>query len=132
MLLLLLPDHPVFAGSAQWRPGPPPPQTGDWNTPGNWNPATVPNGPADLAAFGVSSITGLSLSANTQVNTITFNAGASAYTITASPALTLTISGTGIVNSSGIPQNFVAAAGVLAPLARSNLRTAPPPGVMLF
>jgi hypothetical protein len=41
------------------------------------------------------------------VNGIVFNPGASAFTITASPMFTLTISGVGITNNSGITQNFV-------------------------
>jgi uncharacterized protein with beta-barrel porin domain len=94
----------AFAGSAQWVGGfsvtP-----GDWNTAQNWNPMTIPNAPADVATFSVSSTTGVSISADTQVNGIVFNAGASAYTISA-PAPTLTISGTGISNNSGILQRF--------------------------
>src|SRR5439155_19666716 len=56
-----------------------------------------------------SNIIGVSLSANTEVDGIVFNAGASAFTITASPSFTLTISGVGITNNSGIMQNFVTA-----------------------
>ena len=53
--------------------------------------------------------TGVSISANTEVNGIVFNSGASAFTITASPTFTLTISGIGITNNSGTAQNFVTA-----------------------
>ena len=93
----------LYAGSAQWdlNPG-----SGDWNTTTNWTPVTVPNSATDTATFDVSNTTGVSLSANTEVNGIVFNAGASAYTITASPAVTLTISGAGITNNSGTTQNF--------------------------
>jgi len=40
------------------------------------------------------------------VNAIDFTAGASAFTISARPGVTLTISGTGVSNGSGIAQNF--------------------------
>jgi hypothetical protein len=46
---------PAFAGSATWLNAP---GSGDWNTNGNWNPATgVPNAAVDTATFGTSSIT---------------------------------------------------------------------------
>ena len=70
-------------------------------------PAIVPNGPSDTASFDVSNTTTLTLSAATEVNGITFNAGASAYTIGAYPGYVLTISGVGVTNNSGIQQNFV-------------------------
>ncbi len=67
------------------------PASGDWNTATNWTPATVPNGAADIATFASSSMTATSLSAVTAVNGIIFNPGASAFTITAAPSLTLTL-----------------------------------------
>ena len=67
----------------------------------------MPNGSADTATFGQSNTRGVSISANTEVNGIVFNSGANAFTITASPTLTLTISGVGITNNSGVTQNFV-------------------------
>ena len=76
----------------------------------NWTPIGVPNGPADIATFGLSHTTDVSISANTEVNGITFTSAATnPYTITASPGLNLTISGTGIINNSGATQNFVTA-----------------------
>jgi autotransporter-associated beta strand protein len=96
----------AHAGNATWNLNP---GSGDWNTAGNWTPTAAPNGPADTATFGVSNTTGVSLSAITEVHSIVFNAGASAYTITASPNFpSLKLSGAGITNSSGITQNFVA------------------------
>ncbi|MGH8093429.1 MAG: beta strand repeat-containing protein [Chthoniobacterales bacterium] len=68
---------------------------------------TVPNGPADTATFDVSSTTNLTFSALTEVNGITFDSGASAYTINVIPPVVLTISGAGIVNNSGTTQNFI-------------------------
>ncbi len=86
------------------------PANGDWNAPSNWSSMSAPNGPADIAAFGFSNVTSVFLSANTEVDSIFFNAGASAYTITSRPSRTLTISGGGIGNMSGLTQNFVAEA----------------------
>jgi autotransporter-associated beta strand protein len=87
-----------------WDPNP---GSGDWNTAANWTPATVPNGAADTATFALSKTTHVSISANTKVNGITFTpAATNSYTITASPGFTLTVSGSGITNNSGIAQNF--------------------------
>ena len=103
-LLLLSITSSTFAGSATWQANP---TSGDWNTAANWTPPTVPNGQSDTATFAASNTTGVSLSANTEVIGIAFNAGASAFTITAGPTLTLTVSGAGIANNSGVTQNFV-------------------------
>jgi len=94
------------AGSATWNLNP---GSGDWNTAGNWTPMTVPNGPGNIATFGLSNSTDLSISSNTEVNSMVFNPVASAFAITVNPSLTLTISGAGITNP-GITQNFVTAA----------------------
>ena len=101
----------VYADSATWNLNP---TSSDWNTATNWTPATVPNGPSDVATFDVSSITGLTVSAEmTEVAAIVFNPGASSFNITSDPTsnsttATLTISGTGIVNNSGVTQNLAA------------------------
>jgi autotransporter-associated beta strand protein len=66
-----------------------------------------PNGSADTATFALSNTTAISISANTELNGITFTAAATnPYTITANPGLTFTISGLGITNNSGIGQEF--------------------------
>lgn len=104
---LVLSFGQALAGSATWLSTP---SSGDWNTTANWTPGGPPNGAADSATFGSSTVNAVSLSANTQVNNILFsNGGMTAYTITASPASALTISGSGITNNSGVTQNFVAA-----------------------
>src|SRR6266513_2480382 len=107
-LMLLLPAV-AYPDSATWdlNPG-----SGDWNTAANWTPMTVPNGPADIATFALSNTTNVSISENTEVNGITFTAAATnPYTITASAAFTLFISGTGITNNSVSTQQFVTAVG---------------------
>ena len=98
----------LHAGSATWNLNP---LSGDWNTPANWTPATVPNSAVDVASFSVSNQTSVSLSANAQA-IVTFNAGASAYTITAPGGTILTLSG--VNNNSGVMQEFVAAQDVNA------------------
>jgi hypothetical protein len=106
LTLLLSTASSSFAGSAMWKTSP---GSGDWDTANNWMPRTVPNSSADTATFNTSTKTALSLSASTEVNGIVFNAGASAFTITARPTFTLTISGVGITNNSGVTQNLVTA-----------------------
>jgi hypothetical protein len=107
--ILILGTQTSQADSATWKTSP---ATGDWNHAANWTPPTIPNGPSDTATFAASNTTGVSLSANTEVNGIVFNPGASAFTITVGPTLTLTISGAGIANNSGISQAFVAATDI--------------------
>jgi autotransporter-associated beta strand protein len=124
LLLLFYGPSNAFAGSATWKASP---ATGDWNTAANWTPNTVPNGPSDTATFASSNKTGVSISANTEVNTIVFNAGASAFTITVSPTNSqLTISGVGITNNSGIAQNFAITSQVppVAAIVFTNSATA--------
>jgi autotransporter-associated beta strand protein len=105
--ILVLAPIAAHADSATWGLDP---ISGDWNTASNWTPLEVPNGPADIATFGLSQTTIVSISANTEVNGITFTpAATNPYIITASPGLTLTISGIGITNNSGTTQNFVTA-----------------------
>src|SRR5437660_12629461 len=87
------------AGSATWNLNP---SSGDWNTAANWMPPTVPNGPGDIATFGLSNVTNVFVSAATEVNSIVFNTRASAFTITANPTSTLTLSETDVANNSAI------------------------------
>ena len=104
ILLALTPA--LHASSAQWNASP---ATNDWNTATNWTPATEPNDPADTATFDVSDTTSIFIGSFTRVAGVTFNTGASSFTITLSPFQTFTISGAGIVNNSQGTQNFVAA-----------------------
>jgi autotransporter-associated beta strand protein len=105
LLLLFSTASNTFADSATWKISP---ATGDWNHAANWTPPTIPNGPAETATFQSSNVTDISLSADTEVNGVVFNAGASAFTINSISGQFLIISGVGITNNSGIPQNFVA------------------------
>jgi len=74
--------------------------------PENWTPTGPPD---DTAFFGVSNITSLTFSRLTFVSQIEFQPGGSSYTLITNP-WTLVVDGTGIINNSGVPQNFVAAA----------------------
>src|SRR4029077_5720275 len=84
----------AHAGSATWNRNP---TSGDWNTAANWRSATGPHGPADTAAFALSNMTNVSISADTEVNGIMFTrAATNPYFITVGNESTLTLSGTGI------------------------------------
>src|SRR5262245_13741688 len=109
----------AFAGSATWLASPP---TGDWNTATNWSPATVPNGPADVATFGSTDQIFVALSANTEVGGIVFNPATYPYSIR-SNGFTLTISGAGMVNNSG-NVNFLIASGATSVIRFQGSSTA--------
>lgn len=107
-LVLFLTLQLAHAGSATWNMNP---TTGDWNTAANWTPMTVPNSPGDTATFGSSSVTAISTSLPIDISGVTFNSGASPFTITigeaAFPNNTFYLETTGITNNSGVTQNFV-------------------------
>jgi fibronectin-binding autotransporter adhesin len=93
----------VYAGSATWDLNP---ISGDWNTAINWMPPTVPNGPDDVATFGLSNQTSVSTSADIEVSSIVFDSSTSGFTIT-NPFAEFIVSGIGIVNNSTVLQNVV-------------------------
>src|SRR4030095_3708492 len=116
-LLLLSMQCGTFADDASWISL----GSTDWNTNGNW--LTDPAGggypgttAGNTATFrDLSTVTSLFVSASpaNSIAGINFNAiETHSFTITVNPAITLTISGTGIVNNSGITQNFVTAVNV--------------------
>ena len=91
----------VWASNATWSANP---ATGDWNTAGNWVQGVVPDG---TATFGVSNTTNVSVSlALTDVGKIIFSPGASGYSLSTLPDADLLFQPSGIVNNSGIEQNF--------------------------
>src|SRR5690349_22721762 len=105
----------AYAGSATWNLNP---TSGDWSTDANWTPATVPNGPGDIATFGISNMTGLSVGTMLEVDRIVFDPGASAYSLameyTGGPfGPSFTFSGAGVVNNSGVMQSFTSVAAGL-------------------
>ena len=119
---LLLSDF-AFAGSATWSLSP---VSSDWSDPANWTPNTVPNGPNDVATFATSSQTNVVIGASPiELDSVVFGPGASAFTLDDESGV-FTFSGAGIVNNSGIIQNFL-----LDLLYRTSCtcfsKTAPPP-----
>ena len=101
----------AYAGSATWKPTP---TNGDWNTAANWTPNTVPNSLTDVATFGTSAVTEVTLTTDFPVNylaTLQFNPGADSFFITTSEGASLSLVGDGIVNNSGTTQQFTARFG---------------------
>src|SRR6266487_2572998 len=99
----------TFHGSATWKANP---ADGNWGSASNWNPATVPNGPADTATFANSNKRFLASEGDIEVNGVVFNRGASAFTII-ELFNTMFITGVGITNNSGIMQTFAPGPGVI-------------------
>ena len=85
------------------------PGSGDWNTAANWMSATVPNSSGAVAVFATSTVTSLGISHGTRVHEITYNPGASAFTVS-NTQFSFDFDGVGIANNSGLVQNFVAGA----------------------
>ncbi len=109
--LLLFTLHFATAGSATWDFNA---TYGNWNKAANWTPMTVPNSPADIATFAASNVTDLSITRPVTVDGIVFSPGASAYTITVgndSDVPHFSFAGSGIMNNSGVVQNFVVPTG---------------------
>jgi autotransporter-associated beta strand protein len=104
--LSLLLDHTAHAGTATWKADPP---SSTWSDPQDWTPEVVPNGPNDIATFDVSSKTVIDFyTVSPTVDSVVFNPGASAFTLGATfNGPDFTVSGAGIINNSGILQNFV-------------------------
>ena len=75
-------------------------------------PATVPNCASCVATFGTSALPQVELFGRNgtfrteTVAQVTFTAGGSAYTITAHASGAVDFDGAGVVNESGIQQNF--------------------------
>jgi autotransporter-associated beta strand protein len=100
----------VHAGSATWSSDPGGADPSSWFDAANWTPQTIPNSNADTATFGVDAQTDISISHRLDLSGITFDPGASAYSMTFGGANhQYTFSGTGIVNNSGVVQNFTLA-----------------------
>src|SRR5207237_2400465 len=107
-LLLLSMQCGTFADDGTWASL----ASTDWNTNGNWASAGGYPGTTagNTATFGdLSNVTSLFVSATpaNSIAAITFTAlETHSFTITVNPTVTLTLSGTGITNNSGITQNF--------------------------
>jgi autotransporter-associated beta strand protein len=110
--------HGAYAGSATWNLNS---VNNHWNRAANWTPVTIPYGEGDVATFPVSNITDIVLGeapngsdATNIVGSIVLPEGTSGYTFTLSPITQtffptiLEFHGAGIINNSGIAQNFIA------------------------
>src|SRR5262245_23605207 len=71
---------------------------GNWNTPTNWSPQTVPDG---TAIFTSGTTTSVAITANASLDTLQFDPGAPTYFFSIANGVTLDLNGTGIVNNSG-------------------------------
>jgi len=97
--LTFLISRVVLGSTATWdlNPG-----SGDWNTTANWTSSAVPNGPRDIAMFGLSNTANVATSEDTEVNGIIFTSAATnPYIISVASAegLRVTISGLGITSN---------------------------------
>jgi outer membrane autotransporter protein len=81
--------------------------TSDWNTNGNWTPASVPTNTATFSNTGVTNVT---ISSNTSINTIEFDLVAPAYSFTVQNGATFTIN-SGTSNSSSFFPSFTVNTG---------------------
>jgi len=95
----LLMAAPAVAQDATWLATP---GSNDFNTGTNWSTTSVPTG---TASFGGSNTTALSLSSDTSLGSLQFNAGAPAYTFDLG-GFGLTLTGAGIVNHSSNAPTF--------------------------
>src|SRR5450432_2925749 len=100
VLALLGMTHVSLAGSSTWDLNP---TSNDWNTPANWTPETVPDESTDVATFDVSNVTNVSVSPGVAIGGIAFSSDARTYAIVGD----FSIGGVGIINNSGVTQNFV-------------------------
>ena len=93
----------AYAASGSWLSNP---VDNQWNNPANWSSGTVP-GISDTATFGTSNVTALEVTSGGAVADIFFDPNARAFSITALPGVSFSISDS-VVNNSGVEQNFVA------------------------
>ena len=103
-LLLSVAPTPAFAVDAVWLPSAP---SGVWNLGTNWNIGIAPVNPGDTATFNTSTQTSPTINAPVTINSITFNSGASVFSIQVAPFVPLTLQGGGIVNLTPTTQTII-------------------------
>ncbi len=110
-LLVLAAPQQSLAGSATWQTNP---SSGDWYDSTNWMPNTVPDGAGEVATFGSSDVTDLTIHATSvEVSEIIFGPDAEPFAISVAVANIL-FTGVGIINDSGSIQTF------LTPVTENN------------
>ena len=92
-------------------------------------PNTVPNSSSDIATFGASNVTALSITnTNIDLDSAIFNSGAPPYTTTIQTSSlgdsSLTLNGAGILNNSGVMQSFVISSSIASFVTVSFYNTA--------
>jgi hypothetical protein len=115
-VVALLAATSAHAQDATWLQNP---SSGNFNTAGNWTPATVPTG---TAFFGQSNTTALTISTPTTVGGFTFNVGAPAYSFGFAASSTLIFTGAGINNASSNAPSFLL--NTISRLSFTNASTA--------
>jgi hypothetical protein len=96
--ILMLSAQISLAGSATWLFSP---IDGLWSDPSNWTQGGPPNGPGDTATFATSNKTFINVDVSVEVNSIVFTGDAFSLDLGS-----LTLSGAGIINNSGVSQDF--------------------------
>ena len=107
---------PAYAQVATWTGS----TSGNWNTNGNWSPATVPTSTAIFDNTGLNQ--SLNISANASINTMPFIAGAPAYSFAINSGVRFDVVGAGIINNSSNAPSFSLTS--ISILAFSNSSTA--------
>jgi autotransporter-associated beta strand protein len=107
VLVLVAMAAPTLAVDAVWEMNP---SSSFWNDDFNWTPAMAPIHAGDTATFNFSTTTSLFFFSEVTIDSMTFNAGASAFTIDTSGS-SLSFAGVGIVNNSGVTQTIKNEAG---------------------
>lgn len=93
-----------FGDSATWSLDP---VNSTWTIPSNWAPKTIPNDKSDVATFAASNIGTVTVSSDITVDRVMFASGASPFTITVPANASLFLAGIGVLNDSGLEQNFL-------------------------
>lgn len=102
LALLLATAPPAWADSDTWTGA----TNGNWHTAGNWEGGSIPNAESEIASFGASTNTDVSISQGTTISGITFNEGADSFTISQTTAVPMTFDEQGVINNSDVTQTF--------------------------
>jgi hypothetical protein len=107
VLLFVSTPAAALAVNSVWNTSP---SSSFWNDDFNWTPTMTPVHAGDTATFNSSMTTSISLSSGVTIDSMTFNAGANAFSINTS-GNSFSFVGAGIVNNSGVTQTIINEAG---------------------